>query len=550
MIEKLKTAALVLALATVCQVASANTPYTVVFDTSQLMGHPAGPFFVYVTLTDASGTGDGNNSAVLNDFTYSGGSPLGNRVSMGGVTGSLETGVTMRDTSPFSFFAEQFIAGTQLSFSLTLSNVTDANGKADRLQFYFLDNAGAPLPTLSPQGNYFFGANLYSSGIVFDEYQSDSSRAPSFGGPVLIPAPMIGTVTAQSITFLPLINQPLSASPITVSAIASSGLPVTFSSNTAGVCTVSGTTVTLLASGLCSITAYQGGGGLYLPAPPVTQVFTVLFLDVPSTAYYYNAVNLFTQYGITAGCGNNNYCPDANVTRAQMAVFIITSIFGSNSFTYSTTPHFSDVQPTDFGFPWIQAMYEMGISAGCGNGNYCPNDAVTRDQMAVFIIAARFGSGASFTYPAAPYFTDVSPSDNTFKFVQRMKLDNITGGCTATTYCPDDPVTRGEMAVFVMAGLFNQLLPASTPLITLSPTTLPRGSSGTFSITGTNTNFVQGTTALSPIPGVTIGAISVITPTYLTVQLTAAPTANPQPYSIVTITGNEQEVLPNGLLIQ
>ena len=66
----------------------------------------------------------------------------------------------------------------------------------------------------------------------------------------------------------------------------------------------------------------------------------------------------------------------------------------------------------------------------------------------------------------------------------------------------------------------------------------------------TNTNFVQGTTQLSPIPGVTMGAITVTSPTTMTVQLTAAANAVPQPYSILAITGSEQDVLPNGLVLQ
>jgi hypothetical protein len=242
-----------------------------------------------------------------------------------------------------------------------------------------------------------------------------------------------------------------------------------------------------------------------------------------------------------------------------MAIFIIRGIFGNANFPYSTTPHFADVGPSAFGFKWIQAMYELGISAGCGNGNYCPNDPITRAQMAVFITAARF-EGTAFDYPYTPYFTDVlppsqDPSDFFFKFVQRMKTEGITTGCTATTFCPANPVTRGQMAVFIMTGLFNQLLAPTAPVLTqISPATLAPGATGTFTITGTNTHFVQTTpltngTTLGPIPGITIGAITVNSPTSLTVQLTAAANAAIQPRSILAITGNEEAALPNGLAI-
>ena len=137
-----------------------------------------------------------------------------------------------------------------------------------------------------------------------------------------------------------------------------------------------------------------------------------------------------------------------------------------------------------------------------------------------------------------------------FKWIQRMKLDNITAGCGTGIYCPGSPVIRGDMAIFIMRGAFNQLLPAGTPVVSsISPSTLAVGTSGTFTVTGINTNFVQGTTTINPIPGVTIGTVAVNSPTSLTVQLTAAANATTQPYSILAITGTQEAVLPNGLNI-
>jgi len=240
-----------------------------------------------------------------------------------------------------------------------------------------------------------------------------------------------------------------------------------------------------------------------------------------------------------------------------MAIFMVRAVFGGDNFTYSTTPYFTDVTPTTFGFKWIQKLKELGITAGCGAGIYCPTQIVTRDQMAIFIERIRLGvsvagSSSTFAWPTTPFFTDVTSSGSfAFPWIQRLKQDGITAGCGATTYCPGSPVTRGDMAIFIMGGAFNQFLPAGTPMITsISPSTLALGTSGTFTITGANTNFVQGTTEVSPIPGVSIGAITVNSATSLTVQLTAASNATPQPYSILAITGSEQDVLPNGLVLQ
>lgn len=372
---------------------------------------------------------------------------------------------------------------------------------------------------------------------------------------------LLGASQAQTITFASLPNVPVTTAPFTLTATATSGMTVSFTSATTSVCTVSGSTVSILISGGCTIVANQSGGGPWLAAPSVTQKFTVLFNDVDSSvpAPQVAAIDLFAQYGITAGCGNNDFCPGENVTRAQMAIFVIRSIFGGNVFPYSTTPHFSDVGTGDFGFQYIQAMYELGITKGCGNSGgvltYCPNDSVTRIQMAVFIIRARLGSTATFSFPSTAYFTDVQPlsvdpTDVDFGYVQRMKLEGITSGCTATAYCPNDPVTRAQMAVFIMRALFNQELPANTPVITgISPATLTSGTSNTFTITGLNTGFVQGTTTLAPIPGVTIGTITVTSATSLTVQLTAGSGAGTQPYTIEAITGSEEAILPNALSV-
>jgi hypothetical protein len=361
---------------------------------------------------------------------------------------------------------------------------------------------------------------------------------------------------AQTISFAPLPNIPVSTAPFSVSATASSGMSVTFTSNTTAVCTVAGNTVTIVIAGGCSITAAQAGDSTYAAAS-ATQSFTVLFADVSPSDIFYNQINAFAQYGITNGCGSNNFCPAANVTRDEMAIFIVRAIYGSDNFTYTTTPYFTDVTPSTFGFQWIQKLKDLGVTSGCTATTYCPSEVVTRDQMAIFIIRARLGVSIAgptptFTYPSTPYFTD-STVDNEFAFpwIQRMKVENITTGCTATTYCPTDPVTREQMATFIMRGAFNQFLPTGTPVISsISPATLPLGTSGTYTITGLNTNFVQGTTQLSAIPGVTIGAITVNNATSMTVQLTAASNAVAQPYSIQAITGSEQDVLPNGVTIQ
>jgi 2',3'-cyclic-nucleotide 2'-phosphodiesterase (5'-nucleotidase family) len=80
---------------------------------------------------------------------------------------------------------------------------------------------------------------------------------------------------AQSIAFPVITTTQLGSGPVTLAASTNSGLPVSYSSLTTGVCTVSGAMVNLLATGTCTITAEQFGDSSYIAAPPVTQSFTV-----------------------------------------------------------------------------------------------------------------------------------------------------------------------------------------------------------------------------------------------------------------------------------
>jgi hypothetical protein len=288
-------------------------------------------------------------------------------------------------------------------------------------------------------------------------------------------------------------------------------------------------------------------------ALPVTEWSTVQqFADVTPADYEFDAVNLLKGKNITDGCSTDDYCPTESITRAQMAIFVVRAVYnGSDNFPYSTTPYFSDVSPADFGFAWIQHMYELGITTGCGSGLFCPDDTVTRAEMAIFLIRARYGALTPFTSPAPPYFADVPEGSFGFTWIQRLKEDNITSGCTPTDYCPSEAVDRGDMAIFLMRGEFNQLLPAGEPVIaSMNPSTLAAGASGSFTVTGLDTTFLQGTTAMVPVGGVTASGLTVISPTSFTVTLTAGPDAAQVPVSIYVQTGSQEAVLPNGLLVE
>jgi hypothetical protein len=99
-------------------------------------------------------------------------------------------------------------------------------------------------------------------------------------------------------------------------------------------------------------------------------------------------------------------------------------------------------------------MRELGITVGCTLTEYCPNQPVTRGQMAVFLVRGKLNiiAPTEFTFKATPYFTDVPANDVFFAYIQKMKDLGITVGCTLTSYCPTDPNTLGQISVFVIRG--------------------------------------------------------------------------------------------------
>ncbi|MBT8097390.1 MAG: S-layer homology domain-containing protein [Gammaproteobacteria bacterium] len=174
------------------------------------------------------------------------------------------------------------------------------------------------------------------------------------------------------------------------------------------------------------------------------------FNDVPPTFWAYHFIDRLAAAGVTAGCGNNNYCPSSAVTRAQMAVFLERGMNGSGFRPPAATGNvFLDVGATDFAASFIEQLAADGITAGCGGGNYCPIAQVTRDQMAVFLLRAKYGSSHS-PPTATGVFADVPLSHWAAPWIEQLADEGITAGCGGGNYCPGNAVTRDQMAVFLV----------------------------------------------------------------------------------------------------
>jgi hypothetical protein len=177
------------------------------------------------------------------------------------------------------------------------------------------------------------------------------------------------------------------------------------------------------------------------------------FADVPTGNMFYASIETLFHNGVTGGCGGGGYCPSNPVTRAQMAVFLLRSKFGAAHVPPPCTGAvFSDVDCTGSPYdPWIEELAALGVTSGCGGDLYCPGDAVTREQMAVFLLKTRFGS--AYTPPACTQqFEDVPCGGEFAPFINDLYARGITGGCSAVPalYCPGNANNRGQMAVFLV----------------------------------------------------------------------------------------------------
>ena len=177
------------------------------------------------------------------------------------------------------------------------------------------------------------------------------------------------------------------------------------------------------------------------------------FLDVPPSQPFHDFIDTIARNGITVGClDGQSFCPDASVTRGEMAVFLLKSLLGSSYTPPPAVGIFVDVPPGYFARDWVEDLYNRGISSGCFANplQYCPNAPVTRGEMAVFLLKTLLG--ASYTPPpAVGIFTDVPPGYFAVDWIEDLYNRGITAGCglNPLRYCPDDPNTRGEMSVFL-----------------------------------------------------------------------------------------------------
>jgi hypothetical protein len=176
----------------------------------------------------------------------------------------------------------------------------------------------------------------------------------------------------------------------------------------------------------------------------------VTFDDVLPSNPFFDYVETLADNEITGGCGPDVYCPGSGVTRAQMAVFLLKAKHGSNyTPPPATGTVFSDVPANSFAAAWIERLYAEGITTGCGGGRFCPTPVVARAQMAVFLLRASNPAGYA-PPPATGMFDDLAITDPFTPWAEELARRGVTAGCGNGNFCPNSPNTRGQMAAFLV----------------------------------------------------------------------------------------------------
>ena len=188
---------------------------------------------------------------------------------------------------------------------------------------------------------------------------------------------------------------------------------------------------------------FRSGVGLYSPYFDIAV--SPVFADVLPDHPFAGEILGLSELGISTGCTSTDFCPDTGVTRAEMAAFLVRALGLESA---DETDPFTDDDDAFFEDE-IEALYTNGITSGCTATTFCPSEFVTREQMAAFVTRAFVLTG-----PATPTDPFVDTDESLFRDeIEALYTNDVTSGCTATTFCPASTVTRAEMAAFLIRAL-------------------------------------------------------------------------------------------------
>ena len=183
-------------------------------------------------------------------------------------------------------------------------------------------------------------------------------------------------------------------------------------------------------------------GKVEVKATFTEEVKTSPFQDVPTDAYYYEAVKWAQKKGITGGIGDGLFGPNQPCTRAQIVTFLWRAA-GSPE-PEGTAAGMTDVAAGSYYEKAVAWAIENGITTGTADGLFAPDATCTRAQGMTFLFRASKASA-----DGAPAFGDVA-ADAYYAEAVKWATDNgITNGTTSSTFNPGSGCTRAQIVTFL-----------------------------------------------------------------------------------------------------
>ncbi|MBF0370934.1 MAG: DUF1566 domain-containing protein [Magnetococcales bacterium] len=181
------------------------------------------------------------------------------------------------------------------------------------------------------------------------------------------------------------------------------------------------------------------------------------FTDVTCHHWAFDHIQAIGDTEISRGCGGGDYCPDTPLQRSEMAIFLLRGKYGGQYAPLPATGGlFEDVTTDYWAGHQIERLAGLGITNGCGSGRFCPSREITRAEMAVFLLRTKYGSDYQPPAATGEVFGDISSDYWAAAFIEQLQAEGAVAGttepsreCDEGNYCPSQNITRSEMAAFL-----------------------------------------------------------------------------------------------------
>ncbi|MBF0371370.1 MAG: DUF1566 domain-containing protein [Magnetococcales bacterium] len=182
------------------------------------------------------------------------------------------------------------------------------------------------------------------------------------------------------------------------------------------------------------------------------------FTDVSCLHWALDEIETMVDTSITSGCGDDNYCPDNTLQRSEMAIFLLRAKYGGDySPAAASGALFTDVASDYWAGHHVERLADLGITQGCSDSAFCPSREITRSEMAIFLLRTKYGSDYQPPDATGEVFGDISSDYWAAPYIEQLETEGVVAGtiepgreCDDGHYCPSQNINRAEMAVFLV----------------------------------------------------------------------------------------------------